>query len=140
MLPSPTYSALITMTLRQLIGTGSLILACLVGALPTTAQDRLLSPADFLGYRLGERFTPHHRVVAYVEHVAAHAPTVELEQYGLTNEGRPLLLAIVSSAANMARLETIRTNNLKLTGLLEGTPDGATPAIVWLSYNVHGNE
>ncbi len=128
------------MTLRQLLRTSGFVLACLVVALPAAAQDRLLSPADFLGYELGERFTPHHRVVAYVEHVAAHAPNVEVEQYGVTNEGRPLLVAVVSSTANMARLETIRLNNLKLTGLMEGTPDGDTPAIVWLSYNVHGNE
>ena len=133
------------MTLRPSIGTTRLVPACFLIALslivlPAAGQDRLLSPAEFLGYELGERFTPHHRVVAYVEHVAAQAAHVEVEQYGLTNEGRPLLLAVVSSAANVARREVIRTNNLKLTGLMEGPPDGTTPAIVWLSYNVHGNE
>ncbi len=40
----------------------------------------------------------------------------------------------------MARLEDLRTNNLKLTGLMEGASSGPTPALVWLSYNVHGNE
>ncbi len=28
------------------------------------------SPDDFLPYRLGDRMTPHHRVLAYVRHVA----------------------------------------------------------------------
>ncbi|MDX1545774.1 MAG: M14 family metallopeptidase [Rhodothermales bacterium] len=109
-------------------------------ALPGRAQDRLLSPAEFLGYALGERFTPHHRVVDYVEHVAAHAPAVRLEPYGETNEGRPLLTAVVASAENMARLEQIRTDNLRRAGLLEGAPEGPPVALVWLSYNVHGNE
>lgn len=126
------------MTLRHLLASGGLVLAGFLVALPAAAQ--LLAPADFLGYALGSRFTPHHRVVAYVEHVAAQASTVRLERYGVTHEGRPLLVAIVSSAENMARLEEIRTNNLKRTGMMEGTPDGATPALVWLSYNVHGNE
>ncbi|MFQ5570625.1 MAG: M14 family metallopeptidase [Rhodothermales bacterium] len=120
---------------------GSLLLVLSLCAVSSAgAQDRLLSPAEFLGYELGSRFTPHHRVVDYVEHVAAHASTVRLQRYGETNEGRPLLVALVSSEENMARLEDIRTNNLKMTGLLDGEPNGTTPALVWLSYNVHGNE
>lgn len=125
-----------------LFSAGQWLLALLVVllAVPSQAQDRLLSPAEFLGYELGSRFTPHYRVVAYVEHVAAHGANIQVQQYGETNEGRPLLLAFISSAENMARLEEIRTNNLKLTGLEAGDPSGTTPAIVWLSYNVHGNE
>lgn len=110
--------------------------------LPLTAlaQTPPRTPADFLGYGLGNRFTPHHRVIDYVEHVAAHAPNVRVEPYGTTYEGRPLVAVFVSSPANMARLEEIRTNNLKRAGLLPGEPVGTSPAIVWLSYNVHGNE
>ena len=117
----------------------SLLLAILC-LWPLQAQAQLLSPDTFLGYALGDAFTPHHRLVAYFEHVATEAAHVTLETYGKTNEGRPLLYAIVSSPANMARLDTIRTNNLKMAGLADGAPEGDTPAIVWLSYNVHGNE
>jgi hypothetical protein len=101
------------------------------------------SPEQFLGYKLGERYTPHFNVVNYFRQVAETAPAmVKLEQYGKTNEGRPLLLAFVSSAENISNLENIRKNNLRLAG---NNPDKATaseqaPAIVWLSYNVHGNE
>ncbi|MEJ7913340.1 MAG: M14 family zinc carboxypeptidase, partial [Chitinophagaceae bacterium] len=67
---------------------------------------------------------------------------VKLQQYGQTNEGRPLLLAYVSSAENIINLEAIRTNNLSLAGLGEKpvTPGSKQTAVVWLSYNVHGNE
>jgi len=132
---------------RWLRPSASLLLAGFLLLLPAAAQptpgasgDGLLTPEAFLGYALGERFTPHHRVVAYVEHVAAHAPTVRLERYGETYEGRPLLVAFISSAENMARLADIRTDNLKLTGMLAGAPTAPPPALVWLSYNVHGNE
>ena len=102
---------------------------------------QLKSPEQFLGYKLGERFTPHYKIVQYFQHAAAAMPQqVKLETYGETNEGRPLLLATISSAENMGRLEEIRTNNLKLTGLQSGAASINTPAIVWLSYNVHGNE
>ena len=101
---------------------------------------QLLSPQEFLGYALGEDFTPHHRVTAYFEHVASEVAHVTLEQYGATTEGRPLLYAIVSSATNMGRLEIIRKGNLQRARLLPGTPESEGPALVWLSYNVHGNE
>ncbi|RYY11363.1 MAG: zinc carboxypeptidase, partial [Chitinophagaceae bacterium] len=42
---------------------------------------------------------------------------------------------------NMANLETIRKNNLMLSRGQEKAPKpNKSPAILWLSYNVHGNE
>ena len=100
------------------------------------------SPDEFLGYPLGSKYTPHYKIVNYFKYAAGVMPQMmKLDQYGETNEGRPLLLACVSSAENMARLEDIRKNNLRLTGMLTDQPGNVnTPAIVWLSYNVHGNE
>ena len=105
-----------------------------------TAQ--LKSPNEFLGYGLGTRFTPHYRIVNYFNQTASVMPQVmKLEKYGETNEGRELLLAIVSSPENMTRLDEIRKNNLRLTGILKDKPaDVNAPVVVWLSYNVHGNE
>lgn len=99
--------------------------------------QELKSPSAFLGYELGTQFSRHHEVVDYFKHVAQAAPKrVKLVQYGMTNERRPLILAYISSAENMANLENIRQEHLKAT-----TGEGnQTKAIVWLSYNVHGNE
>ncbi|MBK8496075.1 MAG: zinc carboxypeptidase [Chitinophagaceae bacterium] len=108
----------------------------------TSLIAQLKSPDEFLGYSLGSRFTPHYRIVNYFNQTAAAMPQMmKLEKYGETYEGRDLLLAIVSSPENIARLDEIRKNNLRLTGILKDKPaNTATPAIVWLSYNVHGNE
>ncbi|MBW8244655.1 zinc carboxypeptidase [Muricauda oceani] len=101
------------------------------------SAQQLKSPSEFLGYELGTQFTRHHEVVDYYEYLAeTAADKVKLTVYGETNERRPLILAYVSSAENLANLETIRQNHLKD---IEGTGD-ASKAIVWLSYNVHGNE
>jgi len=121
-----------------------LLAACLVllgtvGA-AQAQSGALQSPADFLGYELGSQFTPHHRVMDYVRHVAGQSPNVELQPYGTTYEGRPLLVAFVSSPENLQQLETIRTNNLRRAGQAEGAVEGPVKGIVWLSYNVHGNE
>jgi hypothetical protein len=104
--------------------------------------QQLKSPDDFLGYSLGSKYTPHYKIVNYFNQAAAAMPKMmKLEPYGQTNEGRPLLLAFVASEENFAKLEDIRKNNLRLTGVLNDKPgDVNTPSIVWLSYNVHGNE
>jgi hypothetical protein len=105
-----------------------------------SAQPKLQSPATFLGYELGDRFTFHHRVVEYFKHVADAVPSqVRFQQYGETFEHRPLVYAIIASPENFKNLEQIRQDNLKRIGLLEGAPSTKV-AIVWLSYNVHGNE
>ncbi len=99
------------------------------------------SPSDFLGYNLGSQFSRHHQVVDYFKHVSKEFPNqVKLQKYGQTNERRSLYVAYVSSEENILNLETIRQNNLKNTGILNGTPANSDIAIVWLSYNVHGNE
>ncbi len=104
------------------------------------ANAQLKSPAQFLGYELGQRFTPYHQVLAYFDHVAANSSIVKLEEYGKTYENRPLRLAYVASPENFGRLEEIRLNNLKLAGIESGQGSTDQPVIVWLSYNVHGNE
>jgi hypothetical protein len=124
------------------------------------------SPQAFLGYALGDHFTPHYKIVNYFREVAKAAPgQVKVEQYGETYEGRPLLLAYIASPENLKRLEAIRRNNLLLAGVKGGAARGVkgdtavgvksgenatgdkgeaadenAPVIVWLSYNVHGNE
>src|SRR5512138_2984462 len=76
---------------------------------------QLKSPEEFLGYRIGTKFTPHWKIVDYFKSVAAAVPSmVKLEQYGQTNEGRPLMVAYVSSDANILNLENIRQHNLSL--------------------------
>ncbi|EOZ96578.1 Peptidase M14, carboxypeptidase A precursor [Indibacter alkaliphilus LW1] len=112
------------------------LLACFLILGAALAQK---SPEEFLGYELGERFTPHHRVHAYFEHLAETLPNVELEYYGETYEHRPLFIAILSSPENMKNLENIRKDNLRRTGMEEGTPS-TKAAINWMQYNVHGNE
>ncbi|MBI3720133.1 MAG: zinc carboxypeptidase [Sphingobacteriales bacterium] len=116
-----------------------LVIAFLVGV---SLNAQLQSPEHFLGYKVGTKYTPHWKVVSYFQQVAAAVPNmVKLEKYGETNEGRPLMVAYVATPENLQRLDDIRKNNLRLTGALTDKPaDENTPAIVWLSYNVHGNE
>ena len=104
---------------------------------PTIRAQQVQSPSAFLGYELGTQFTRHHRVMDYYEHLAENdSKRIQLVAYGTTYENRPLMLAYISSEENMARLDQIRQEHLEnING--NGKP---TKAIVWMSYNVHGNE
>ncbi|MCI4669863.1 MAG: M14 family metallopeptidase [Bacteroidia bacterium] len=114
----------------------------ILGLLGSTlyAQDFVISPETFLGYPLGSQFTRHHKIVDYFKEVELSSSKVELVPYGETMEGRPLILAFISSPENLARKEEIRKNNLRAVGFEEGKPEGARIPIIWLSYNIHGNE
>lgn len=111
-----------------------------MGFSSTFAQQKLKSPAEFLGYQLGAKFTLHYKVVQYYEYLAANSKNVKLQYYGKTNEGRELLLAFVANDENIGKLEEIRKSNLANAGIGDGSAMANQPAVVWLSYNVHGNE
>ncbi len=104
-----------------------------------TAQT-IQSPAEFLGYEIGTQFSRHADVVRYFEYVASESSLVTYQEYGRTNERRPLTYAVVTTAENHAKLESIRKANLQQIGIENGNAGIADKAIVWLSYNVHGNE
>ncbi|RYF99692.1 MAG: zinc carboxypeptidase, partial [Chitinophagaceae bacterium] len=105
-------------------------------------KAQVKSPDEFLGYELGTHFTPHFKVADYFRQTAlAASKSVKLIEYGKTNEGRPLMVAVISSTENIIKLEQIRNNNLLLaSGSVNNVDLASQPAILWLSYNVHGNE
>lgn len=106
-----------------------------------TSAQKLQSPDGFLGYKLGTQFSNHYRIADYFKYIAANSKQVKLVQYGTTNEGRPLMAMFIASADNIGKLESIRQNNLRLAGMDKtASASTSTPVIVWLSFNVHGNE
>ncbi|HET7737449.1 MAG TPA: M14 family zinc carboxypeptidase, partial [Tepidiformaceae bacterium] len=84
-------------------------------------------------------------MLAYFEELTRRSPLITLEKIGETSEGRPLVLAIVTSEKNRRSLDVIRRN---IGMLANGEADSAraseiargTPAVVWLAFGIHGNE
>ncbi|MGI9179155.1 MAG: M14 family zinc carboxypeptidase [Longimicrobiaceae bacterium] len=104
------------------------------------------TPRAVLGYEVGERFTPHHLLMRYAEALAASSRRIRLDTVAHSFEGREVLLAILTSEANHARLEQIRADAGRLArpqGAGAGELNaivGRIPTIVWLGYTVHGGE
>ena len=116
-----------------------LFLTCFT--ISVTIAQNIKSPSEFLGYEIGTQFSRHHQVVDYFQYVESQLSNqVKMEKYGETYERRPLYVTYLSSEENMKNLDAIRENNLKSAGVLAGESNTSDIAIVWLSYNVHGNE
>lgn len=106
----------------------------------------IMKPELSIGYPIGARFTPHYKLVRYFETIAEQSDRAEWRTYGMTNEGRPLGTLVVSSPGNMAALATIQADLRRLADPSETSGPEARklaerlPIVVWLSYNIHGDE
>ena len=107
-------------------------------------SQNIQSPSEFLGYEIGTQFSRHSQVIDYFDYVSNKLPeNVIMEKYGETYERRPLYLAYISSKENIKNIDLIRKNNLSNAGVIKKEINSSINkdiAIVWLSYNVHGNE
>jgi Zinc carboxypeptidase len=105
------------------------------------------APEALLGYKLGSAFTPYDQLEKYFQALAASSPAhLKLEGYGKSVEGRTLYTLTITSEKNLARLDAIRNATTKLSDPRKASPAEAAqiassmPVVVWLSYNIHGNE
>ena len=93
-----------------LLGVGSVPLSAGDTPFPFNGNDtfegKVPSPGQWSGIPLGDRFTPHHDVVAYCRQVAALSPRVLIQEYGRSVEGRELVLVMISTESNIARART----------------------------------
>jgi hypothetical protein len=108
---------------------------------PDVSYDAsITSPKDYLGYELGAEYTFHHQVMGYLRLLAEESDKITMHEYARTYEGRDLNYAIITSEENHANLEEIKQANLNLAINPENATIGDNPIVVWMSYNVHGNE
>ncbi|QDU65372.1 M14 metallopeptidase family protein [Engelhardtia mirabilis] len=95
-------------------------------------------PESVLGWGVGDWHVRHDQLVGWFRAVAEASPRFSLETYGYTHEQRPLLLATVTSPANLARIDEIREAHVN--AVLSGDEAYEGPEVVWMGYSVHGNE
>ena len=91
-------------------------------------------PKTVLGHSLGSDFSTHAQVVDYFQELhEAYPERTFLQPYGETNEGRLLQLLFLGSESMIDNLYEIRSKH-------QNSDESEEVPIVWLSYNVHGNE
>jgi hypothetical protein len=106
-------------------------------------NQNIPTPASFLGYELGEQSTYYSSIENYIKDLSKQSNRLKLVEYGKTYENRSLYLLVFSSPENLANLERIRTNHLKLMTANDAQAKDIMekdPVFLSLSYNIHGNE
>jgi hypothetical protein len=113
-------------------------------SIPAAAQ--IPSFAEVTGHEFGERITVHHEMVAYLKTLDDVSDRVRVIEQGETWEKRLLLVAIVTTPENHARLEEIRQAAHLLSDARSTDPGEAAriirdqPVILWYGGSIHGNE
>ena len=104
-------------------------------------------PDSLLGYPVGSRQTMYYQQRAVLDAMAAAAPErVRFEVTGRSAEGKEMRVLIISSPANLARMDAIRSDLAALADPRSSDAVAAaaivdrTPAVAILSHSIHGNE
>jgi len=86
-------------------------------ALSSPLAAQITSPEKFFGFRLGadRKIARWDKIVAYYQLLAKESDRVKVVNMGPSTMGNPFLLVIVSSPANLAKLERLRDVNLKIS-------------------------
>lgn len=106
------------------------------------------APEKILGFRVGQDFKLANwkQITGYFQLLAQSSDRVKVVELGKTTLGRPLIMAIITSADNMARLEEYRKIHQRLHD-----PRGLRPeekaelikkgkAVVYISCSIHSTE
>lgn len=107
-----------------------------------TYNSKIPTPKSFLGYEVGEQHASPYEIYAYYREVAKYSDRIKLETYARSFENRELMLATVSSPKNLANIDQIRAEHLKLSNsdVSKSLKPEQMPIVVWMGYSVHGNE
>jgi hypothetical protein len=106
------------------------------------------SPRDVLGFEVGADRTlaDWGQITGYYAKVATTSRAVKVDTLGPTTEGRPLVVATISTPANLRRLEEIRRNQARLADPRVLSADeeaqlvATQPAVVMIQCNIHSTE
>ncbi|MEO5800598.1 MAG: M14 metallopeptidase family protein, partial [Gemmatimonadales bacterium] len=120
---------------------------CLGVSANAQTPTHLTTPQEALGHAIGADYRlPNYTVLQrWWEQLAKQSPRMRLDTIGRTAEGRPQLMAVISSPANLAKLEEYRRTS---ESLARGRIDEATAhklaasgkAVIWIDGGLHADE
>jgi hypothetical protein len=113
-----------------------------------SAQTRITAPKEQFGFALGDDYqlANYTQISAYWRTLDTQSSRVVVQEIGKTAEGRPQVMAIVTSPANHRHLATYRTISRRLA-LADGVSDADArtlakqgKAVVWIDGGLHATE
>lgn len=121
------------------------LLLCLI--LVASAVAQVTPPETHFGFMPGEdyKLADYDQIRAYFQTLAQQSDRIRIRDFGQSSEGRPMLLAFISSPSNLARLDEYQQIQRRLA--LAEVPLGEAQqlaaqakAIVWIDCSMHSTE
>src|SRR6476469_6932392 len=134
-------------TVRRAILLTALLSATAVGA-QTPPAGKITTPKEFFGFNIGDdwKLANYDQFQEYWKKIDAESDRIRLEEIGKTAEGRPQLMAIVTSPENFKKLDRYKEIAKKLALAEALTDDEARAlardgkAVVWIDGGLHATE
>src|SRR5687767_14480310 len=134
--------------MRLVLRSSLAALLAVAAALPLSAQLPITTPRQQLGHALGDDYflANYRQLVDYWRKIDAESDRVRLEQIGTTSEGRPMLMAIITSPENHANLGRFQEIARRLARAEDLTDEQARAlaaegrAVVWVDGGLHASE
>ncbi len=113
-----------------------------------TAQEKITSPKHQFGFSVGDDYqlVNYSQLLQYWEKLEQESDRMKLVKIGQTAEGRPVVMAIVTSPKNQAELARFQEISRSLA-LAEGLTDDEArklasegKAVVWIDGGLHATE
>lgn len=141
-------SSVVASTRRLLLSVGAGLAVAVATVTPIGAQQNLTSPREFFGHEIGADYVlPNYtKFMEYWQLLARQSDRMVLDTIGMTEEGRPQLMAIVTSPENHRNLDRYREISNRLARA-EGLTDEQAQTlaregkgIVWIDGGLHATE
>jgi hypothetical protein len=126
----------------------ALTLALLAFGVLAEAQPRVTSPKQHFGFNIGDDYhlANYQQTLAYWRALASESDRMTLVDIGTTEEGRPMVMAIITSPENHKKLDRYKEISRRLA-MAEGLTDEQAralaaegKAVVWIDGGLHATE
>ncbi|MES3034431.1 MAG: M14 metallopeptidase family protein [Gemmatimonadota bacterium] len=136
---------------RPLRGALRLLCPALLLAAPlhrAVAQGSIPTPSEALSLPVGADRTlaDWPQILRYFAILAQRSPSVKLDTIGMTTQGRPMIVAAISTPENIRRLDAILAVQKRLADprtLSKAAEDSlvaSSPVVLWINCNLHSTE
>jgi len=113
-----------------------------------SASEKIASPEEIIGFKVGQDFKLANwpQILNYFDKLDAASPKVKVLDLGTSTLGRRMIMAVVTSSSNMARLDEIREIQKKLHAPYTLRPEEKEElvkrgkAIVIITCSLHSTE
>lgn len=133
----------------RLVLSSILVLALLpVGTTPARSAGQITDPRTAFGFSIGDDYqlANYTRMSAYWRQLDRESERLKVVNIGETEEGRPMMMGIVSSPRNIRKLDDYRRIAARLALAEDLTPGQAAElarqgkAVVWIDGGLHASE